>query len=338
MVIVQWEGSDLTNFTREDLKDILEGELYRKFLHRVLPIEQAVTNYGFEISKDETKYRAFLMFNQVLFYLQGSLEKKNDKIRIQSIHLSFLKLKTSEDKKQEASQNRMNSEQGNNEIPAQIPFIQEEKQNEKEAIEQPIEPEKKEIVGQQKVSPSNSNDLFTYEKYKKVSQKVIRVWIHLTNQKVRLLQMNRKDFSVITYSRYMDTKKEDREYPVIYEADKKFRVVFQDGTSEDFYTEFCAKVYAILHPSRQDVQIMQDIRVLDGENQAKEKIKEFLNLLVSEKGEDYTKMVKALNLIGMNYLTGKDSSDSEKQEESDNTQVLQSQAIANIDLVHSDEE
>lgn len=76
MVIVQWEGSDLTNFTREDLKDILEGELYRKFLHRELPIEQAVTNYGFEISKDETKYRAFLMFNQVLFYLQGSLEKR----------------------------------------------------------------------------------------------------------------------------------------------------------------------------------------------------------------------------------------------------------------------
>lgn len=61
----------------------------------------------------------------------------------------------------------MNSEQGNNEVPAQIPFKQEEKQNEKEAIEQPIEPEKKEIVEQQKVSPSNSNDLFTYEKYKR---------------------------------------------------------------------------------------------------------------------------------------------------------------------------
>ena len=338
MVIVQWEGSDLTNFTREDLKDILEGELYRKFLHSELPIEQAVTNYGFEISKDETKYRAFLMFNQVLFYLQGKLEKKNDTIRIQSIHLNFLKLKTSEDKKQEAPQNSIDSEQNKNEVPAQIPFKQEEQQNEKETIEQPIEPEKKEVDEQQKVSPSNSNDLFTNEKYKKVSQKVIKVWIHLINQKVRLLQMNRKNFSVITYSQYVDTKKEDREYPVIYETDHKFRVVFQDGTSEDFYTEFCAKVFAVLHPSKQDVQIMQDIRVLDGEDQAKEKIKEFLNLLVSENEEDYTKMVKALNLIGMNHLTEKNSSDSEKQEESGNTQVLQSQAIANIDLVHSDEE
>lgn len=325
ITIVHCKGADMSGFDRDVLKEILEGELYRRFIYQNMKKDKLVSEYGFQINEDETKYKAYILFEGVLFILHGNLNKTESQYQVSSISIDFLKFKEQVKKDKEPKNNSSFTQEWIED--SDQPPAKAEKQVEKK-VKVPTE------TKERMKKDSNKSDFFLNEEnLKKIRPSIIKVWLRLMSQKDKLLKMNRKDFSVMTYSRFADTNAEDREYPVIYEFDKKFRVVFPKGKTEDFYTEFCAKIYAVLAPSEQEVQIIQEIRILDQEENAKDKINEFLTLLVSESGEEYFDMIKALRLTGEKNLFKNGELNTMQEQSQEN--VLQS--IGNIKMLRSDE-
>lgn len=316
----------MTGFDRETLKEILEGELYRRFLYRGMTKERIMSQYGFDISDDEKKYKCYILFEGELFLLYGTLRKQDGYYIITSINLNNSKFKKAVKNQDDSLSENLASISSFNESLEQSS----QKEEDERFLNSNAYRDKNNIKTEQSTSLKGLSSVFKEEDLKNISQTVIKVWLHLMNQKEKVLNMRRKDFSVITYSKYTETNPAEREYPVIYEENGKFRVVFQSGKSEDFYTEFCAKVYAVLTPGDSEVQILQDIRVLDQKEDAKEKIFEFLKMLTSSRSNELTNMIQRLQLTGESHLFEGNESTQDVNEKS-------LSSLGAIDLISTDE-
>lgn len=266
-----------------DLKhqiQILENELYHRYVNLILPKEELI-QHGIYLKKDPSNmYQMDILIQNQQYRIEGEIHTEQNQCKIMTLRLV-------------SSEAMFRSE------------VDHESTQHKNLVEVPKPSE-------QVQSPSNPTESLELVENSKESKAVIKLWMDIVNQKSTFLSFKRTgDWNVLSYAEYTSLDSEEKEYPLLYQLDGQYiRVVFEDGESDDFLTEFCAKVYAVLKPT--DLKVLSDIRNLDRMPEANEKILRFVETIAQSTNSEHLEIISRLKIKTVQKSLAKE----EKNEES----------------------
>lgn len=266
-----------------DLKhqiQILENELYHRYLNLILPKEELI-QHGIYLKKEPSNmYQMDILIQNQKYRIEGEIHTEQNQCKIMTLRLvsSDGMFRSEVDHKSTQHENLV-------EVPKPSEQVQ---------------------------PPSNPTESLELVDNPKESKAVIKLWMDIVNQKSTFLSFKRTgDWNVLSYSEYTSLDSEEKEYPLLYQLDGQYiRVVFEDGESDDFLTEFCAKVYAVLKPT--DLKVLSDIRNLDRMPEANEKILRFVDTIAQSENSEHLEILSRLKIKSLQKSLVKE----EKNEES----------------------
>ena len=266
-----------------DLKhqiQILENELYHRYVNLILPKEELI-QHGIYLKKEPSNmYQMDILIQNQKYRIEGEIHTEQNQCKIMTLRLvsSDGMFRSEVDHKSTQHENLV-------EVPKPSEQVQ---------------------------PPSNPTESLELVDNPKESKAVIKLWMDIVNQKSTFLSFKRTgDWNVLSYSEYASLDSEEKEYPLLYQLDGQYiRVVFEDGESDDFLTEFCAKVYAVLKPT--DLKVLSDIRKLDRMPEANEKILRFVDTIAQSENSEHLEILSRLKIKSLQKSLVKE----EKNEES----------------------
>lgn len=266
-----------------DLKhqiQILENELYHRYVNLILPKEELI-QHGIYLKKEPSNmYQMDILIQNQKYRIEGEIHTEQNQCKIMTLRLvsSDGMFRSEVDHKSTQHENLV-------EVPKPSEQVQ---------------------------PPSNPTESLELVDNPKESKAVIKLWMDIVNQKSTFLSFKRTgDWNVLSYSEYTSLDSEEKEYPLLYQLDGQYiRVVFEDGESDDFLTEFCAKVYAVLKPT--DLKVLSDIRNLDRMPEANEKILRFVDTIAQSENSEHLEILSRLKIKSLQKSLVKE----EKNEES----------------------
>lgn len=247
---------------------ILENELYHRYVNLILPKEDLI-QHGIYLQKgDSNNYQMDILIRNQNYKVEGELQVEGNQCKILTLRLL-----------------------PHTDAPE---FRVEQQEDEISESSFPVISDQKATVQNEPVS--NTVESSTVVENSKESKAVLKLWMDIVNQKSTFLSFQREDdWNILSYSEYTSLEVGEKEYPLLYQLDNQYiKVVFEDGDNDDFMTEFCAKVYAVMHPS--DLKIQSDLRNLDRLPEANDKILKFVESVIQAGNSEHIAILSQLKI------------------------------------------